>query len=112
MKQPLILVIIEKVEFDKLYKNSKNTKTSTITTLQAITTKRFTPQQEGGLMSEGIMKMLCTSIHIFSYFQNYCKKRGNYKPFYFIILTTLIVARQNVMRECHISLRQWTPTYV
>ena len=65
--------------------------------------KRFTPQQEAGLMSEGIMKVLCRSIHIFSYFQNYYKKRGNYKPFYFVILTTLIIARQNVMRECHIS---------
>ena len=67
LKQPLIVVIIEKVEFDKLYKNSKNTKTSTITTLQAITTKRFTPQQEGGLMSEGIIYIIfeCAYILIF-----------------------------------------------
>ena len=59
-------------------------------------------------MSEGIMYIM----FVCAYFLilKIVVKRGNYKPFHFLILTTL--RRQNVMRECHISLRQWTPTYV
>ena len=69
----------------------------------------FTPQQEGGLMSEGIIYIIFSSVHIFS-FSKLLEKRGNYKPFYFLILTTL--KRQNVMRDYNISLQLLTPTCV
>ena len=53
--------------------------------------------------------ILFSSVHIFS-FSKLLEKRGNYKPFYFLILTTL--KRQNVMRDYNISLQLLTPTCV
>ena len=57
-------------------------------------------------MSEGIVYNIfeCAYILIFKI----VGKRGNYKPLYFLILTTL--KRQNVMRDYNISLQLLTPT--